>query len=55
MGKIPSGARFIIAGKKCIDKQLSKHVTSAFKLLQPKKCTSRKKILKSTKEKNAKK
>ena len=30
--KIPSGARFIIAGKKCINKQLSKHVTSAFKL-----------------------
>ena len=27
-----SGARFIIAGKKCINKQLSKHVTSAFKL-----------------------
>ena len=31
MHKIPSGARFIIAGKKCINKQLSKHVTSAFK------------------------
>ena len=30
--KIPSGARCIIAGKKCINKQLSKHVTSAFKL-----------------------
>ena len=30
--KIPSGARLIIAGKKCINKQLSKHVTSAFKL-----------------------
>ena len=30
--KIRSGARFIIAGKKCINKQLSKHVTSAFKL-----------------------
>ena len=28
MHKIPSGARFIIAG----NKQLSKHVTSAFKL-----------------------
>ena len=27
-----SGARFIIAGKKFIIKQLSKHVTSAFKL-----------------------
>ena len=32
MHKIPSGARFIIAGKKCTNKQLSKHVTSAFKL-----------------------
>ena len=32
MHKIPSGARFIIAGKKCISKQLSMHVTSAFKL-----------------------
>ena len=32
MHKTPSGARFIIAGKKCINKQLSKHVTSAFKL-----------------------
>ena len=32
MHEIPSGARFIIAGKKCINKQLSKHVTSAFKL-----------------------
>ena len=32
MYKIPSGARFIIAGKKCINKQLSKHVTLAFKL-----------------------
>ena len=32
MHKIQSGARFIIAGKKCINKQLSKHVTSAFKL-----------------------
>ena len=32
MRKIPSGARFIIAGKKGSDKQLSKHVTSAFKL-----------------------
>ena len=30
--KTPSGARFIIAGKKCINKQLSKYVTSAFKL-----------------------
>ena len=27
MHKIPSGARFIIADKKCINKQLSKHVT----------------------------
>ena len=32
MHKIPSGARFIITDKKCINKQLSKHVTSAFKL-----------------------
>ena len=32
MCKIPSGARFIIAGKKGSDKQLSKPVTSAFKL-----------------------
>ena len=32
MHKMPSGARFVIAGKKCINKQLSKHVTSAFKL-----------------------
>ena len=31
MHKIPSGARFIVAGKKCINKQLSKHATSAFK------------------------
>ena len=30
--KTPSGARFIIAGKKCINNQLRKHVTSAFKL-----------------------
>ena len=32
MHKTLSGARFIIAGKKFINKQLSKHVTSAFKL-----------------------
>ena len=32
MHKIPSGARLIIAGKKCVNKQLSKHVTFAFKL-----------------------
>ena len=32
MHKIPSGARFIIAGKKCINKQLSKHVMPAFSL-----------------------
>ena len=32
MHKIPSDARFIIAGKECVNKQLSKHVTSAFKL-----------------------
>ena len=30
--KIPSGARFVIPSKKCINKQLSKHVTSPFKL-----------------------
>ena len=30
--KISFGARIIIAGKKCINKQLSKYVTSAFKL-----------------------
>ena len=32
MHKILSGARFKIAGKKCINKQLNKHVPSAFKL-----------------------
>ena len=32
MHKLPSGTRSIIAGKKCINKQLSKHVTSALKL-----------------------
>ena len=32
MHNIPSGARFIIAGEKCINKQISKHVTSVFKL-----------------------
>ena len=32
MHKIPSGARLLIAGKEYINKQLSKHVTSAFKL-----------------------
>ena len=31
MHKIPCGTNFIIAGKKCIYKQLSKHVTLAFK------------------------
>ena len=31
MHKIPSGGRFIIAGKKCLNKQLSKHITSGFK------------------------
>ena len=30
--KIPSGARFVIVAKKCINKQRSKHVTLAFKL-----------------------
>ena len=43
MHKTPSGARFIIAGNKCI-KQPSKHVTSAFKLLQPNRCISQKNI-----------
>ena len=32
MHKISSGQRFIIAGKKCINKQLSKYVITAFKL-----------------------
>ena len=32
MHKILSGARFIVASKKCIDKQLSRHITSDFKL-----------------------
>ena len=32
MHKILSGVRFIMAGKKSINKQSSKHVTSAFKL-----------------------
>ena len=32
MHKTPSGARFIISDKESINKQLSKHVTSAFKL-----------------------
>ena len=32
MLKVPSGARLIIACQKCINKQLSKHATSAFKL-----------------------
>ena len=32
MRKIPSGARFIIAGNKCINKQLRRHVPSASKL-----------------------
>ena len=30
--KIPSGAEFIVAGKKCINKGISKHLTSASKL-----------------------
>ena len=46
MHKIPSGARFIIAGKKCINKQLSKHVTSAFKLCyNQNRCISQKNII----------
>ena len=32
MHKIPSGARFLIADKKSINKKLSKHIKSAFKL-----------------------
>ena len=32
MHKILSGARIVIAGKNCINKQLTKHVKSAFKL-----------------------
>ena len=32
MYKIPSGARLIIASKKCINNQLRKHVTSPYKL-----------------------
>ena len=32
MNKIPFDVRFIIAGKKCINKQLIKHITSEFKL-----------------------
>ena len=32
MHKIPSGTRFIITGKKSINKQLSKYVAAAFKL-----------------------
>ena len=32
MHKKQSGTRIIIAGKKCINRQLSKHVTSAFQL-----------------------
>ena len=32
MHKIPSSARFTTAANKCIDKQLSKHITSSFKL-----------------------
>ena len=30
--KIPPGAKFIIAGKKCFNKELGMHVTSEFKL-----------------------
>ena len=32
MHKIPSGSRFIICGKKCFNKKLTKHVPSAFKM-----------------------
>ena len=44
MHKIPSGAKFVVAGKKCINKQLSKHVTSSIQtMLQPNRCISQKK------------
>ena len=49
MHKIPSGERFIIANKKCINKQISNHVTSAFKLLHPNRCMSQKKYFSGTK------
>ena len=42
MHKIPSGAKFIIAGNKYI-RQLSKHVTSVFKLCYRQICTYHKK------------
>ena len=32
MHKTPSGEKFKIAGKRCINEQLSKHLTSALKL-----------------------
>ena len=69
MHLIPSGARFIIAGKKCINKLLSKHVTSAFKNKKKKKNITKKRktfwviqndffhlelLTKSTKEKHVK-
>ena len=44
MHKIPCGANFMVAGKKCITKQLSKHVTSTFKPSYSKvRCVSQKK------------
>ena len=45
MHKIPSGARFIIACKKCINKQISKHVTSASNYVTAKRRISKKNII----------
>ena len=46
MHKIPSGAKFVAAGKKCINKQLNKHVTSSIQtMLQPNRCISQKNII----------
>ena len=45
MHKILPDTRLMIAGKICVNKQLSKLVTSALKLLQPNRCISPKKIL----------
>ena len=44
MHKIPSGARFLIADKKSINKKLSKHIKSAFKLCYSQTDAYRKKI-----------
>ena len=45
MHKIPSGARFIIACKKCINKQISKHVPSASNYVTAKRRISKKNII----------